>query len=343
MFSTEFEIAVFWVGSSVLAIFLMLGAMLLGLLGLRAMGRWRREQMLARWRPLFMGCLYEDVTNWPEKPGSAAPSVLDLWCHLHDTLGNDQKRLLEQAAVKAGLPRLASGLLPGASVRNSCLGVEVLGRLKQLAAWDDLIRLLVHPAAEVSSAAAIALGRIDARRAAPVLLPLLADGSRWQPVFGWAVAESLQGVEAGFSGEMISPRQLEMLDVMSADKSRQVLSEIFAAPKSDELLSAALRLSKTPSLLEKIRPYAGHPQWFVRVQAANAIGRLGGEADASFLLSLLGDASWWVRYRASGALVRLLGQDLASMEKIRGAQADPFARDMLRQVMAEIALRARKP
>ncbi|MDP2827450.1 MAG: HEAT repeat domain-containing protein [Sulfuricellaceae bacterium] len=375
MFSTEFEIAVLWVGASALAAMLSLAAMLLGLFLWQAYGRWRRERVLARWRPLFMACLYEEVASWPnghnqkdmpvplspnslpegerdegslcEYPvkahGSAATSVLELWRHLHDSLGAEQGRLLEQAAMKAGLPKMAISLLQGALVKNLCLGAEVSGRLKLVDAWGELIRLLAHPDVDVSSLAAIALSRIDTRRAAPVLVPMLADGARWQPVFGRDVAESLQGAEAEFSGVMLAPHQLEMLDAIGSDQISQALNEVLDAPKDDEQLSTALRLSKTPSLLEKIHPHAGHSQWFVRVQAANAIGRLGSERDVPFLLPMLGDASWWVRYRASGALSGLLGRDLASMEQIRGNQADPFARDMLQQVIAEIALSGEKP
>ena len=215
--------------------------------------------------------------------------------------------------------------------------------MKLVAVWDDLIRLLAHPDAEVSSTAAIALSRIDARRAAPVLVPVLADGSRWQPVFGRDVAESLRGAASGFPEGVVAPHQLEILDAISPDQIGHALSKVLDAPKDDELLSAALRLTKTPSLLEKIHPCTGHPQWFVRVQAAKAIGRLGGEKDIPFLLPMLGDASWWVRYRASAALAGLLGEDVASMEQIRGSQADPFARDMLQQVIAEMALNSGKP
>ena len=118
MFSTEFEKAVLWVGTSVLMAALLLVAMLLGLFLLQAFGRWRREKVLACWRPLFMACLYEDVASWPRLPGSAVTGVLELWRHLHDSLGVEQKCLLEQAAIKAGLPSLAAGLLRSASVKS---------------------------------------------------------------------------------------------------------------------------------------------------------------------------------------------------------------------------------
>lgn len=335
MFSTEFEIAVLWTGASALAAVLLLAAALPGLLLARAVSRWRRERVLARWRPLFMACLREEVANWPDSPGSAAADVLELWRHLHDTLGDEQKRQLERSALNAGLPRFATLLLRSVSGRNVCLGAEVSGRLKLSAAWDGLAGLLTHSAAEVSTAAAIALCRINVRRAAPVLMAIL-TGSRWQPVFGRAVAESLSGVEISLPESVSDPKQLAILARISLGQIEPVLARIFDDSRDDELLAAALRLLETNSLLDKIHPFTRHPQWFVRVQAANAIGRLGSQADAPLLLPLLGDESWWVRYRAARALAGLLGPDL---EQLRSAQADPFARDMLRQVMAEVAFK----
>lgn len=354
MFPTEFEMAVLWIGALALVSILSLAAALAGLFLAQAVARWRRERVLGCWRPLFMACLRDEVTNWPDLSGSAAADVLELWRHLHDALGDEQKRQLEHSALKVGLPRFAIFLLRSVSDRNVCLGAEVSGRLKLSSAWDGLAGLLTHSAAEVSAAAAIALCRIDARRAAPALMTMLTGSSRWQPVFGRAVAASLQGVDssvqqcAKLPDTVFDPRQLEILATISPEHACTLLNKIFDDfssddrhindPGRDELLSAALRLLKSTSLLEKTYPFTRHPQWFVRVQAANAIGRLGSQTDAPLLMPLLSDGAWWVRYRSSQALAGLLGPDWAGMEQIRSNQADPFARDMLRQVMAEIAL-----
>jgi HEAT repeat protein len=71
------------------------------------------------------------------------------------------------------------------------------------------------------------------------------------------------------------------------------------------------------------------------MHAAAALGRLGESSDVEHLQPLLADPQWWVRYRAAQALSRLPGLDHEGMQRIRAAQNDRFACDVLDQVMAE--------
>lgn len=57
------------------------------------------------------------------------------------------------------------------------------------------------------------------------------------------------------------------------------------------------------------------------------------------LIALLGDPHWWVRYRAAQALAALPGVSTALLEPLCEQLTDAFARDMLRCVLAENALR----
>jgi HEAT repeat protein len=56
------------------------------------------------------------------------------------------------------------------------------------------------------------------------------------------------------------------------------------------------------------------------------------------LIPLLSDKEWWVRYRAAQALSRLPSMRSPRLKSIQAKQPDPFARDMLAQVIAEIEL-----
>jgi HEAT repeat protein len=71
------------------------------------------------------------------------------------------------------------------------------------------------------------------------------------------------------------------------------------------------------------------------VQAAKALGRIGGRADVERLVALLADREWWVRYRAAQALVELPWLKRADLDALRASLEDRFAADMLAQVMAE--------
>ena len=83
-----------------------------------------------------------------------------------------------------------------------------------------------------------------------------------------------------------------------------------------------------------VRELTRHDAWFVRVQAVQALGRLGVPGDEDLLLLALNDREWWVRYRAAQALysLRYLSDD--EFARIRARQQG-FARDMLEHVYAE--------
>ena len=85
------------------------------------------------------------------------------------------------------------------------------------------------------------------------------------------------------------------------------------------------------------RRLIGHPEWFVRVAAARALGRLGGPDDAAPLTAALADPSWWVRYRAAQSLCSIPGMGPAELGALTARLTDRFAADMLRQVLAERA------
>ena len=53
---------------------------------------------------------------------------------------------------------------------------------------------------------------------------------------------------------------------------------------------------------------------------------------------MLADRVWWVRYRAALALRGMPGVDGVAVEALRAGLADRYARDMIRQVAAELGL-----
>jgi uncharacterized protein (DUF2336 family) len=105
-----------------------------------------------------------------------------------------------------------------------------------------------------------------------------------------------------------------------------------------EVLAACLRLLKSAEDLLVVRECLSHEDFRVRVQAAAALGRIGEASDEELLVPLLSDTEWWVRYRAAQALSRLPYLPEPKLKTIQAAQPDPFARDILAQVMAEVQL-----
>lgn len=82
-------------------------------------------------------------------------------------------------------------------------------------------------------------------------------------------------------------------------------------------------------------PYVSNEVWFVRVQAAKALGHVGILDDAGILEPALSDQHWWVRYRAAQAIRRLPRMTEEKFKRFIEKQIDRFARDILVHVGAE--------
>ena len=130
-------------------------------------------------------------------------------------------------------------------------------------------------------------------------------------------------------------RYLELAYNVSALPAARTIAELSHDP---EVLAACLRLFKSAEDLPVVREYLSHKDSCVRVQAAAALGRIGEDTDEELLVPLLSDKEWWVRYRSAQALSRLPHMREPKLKTIQAAQSDPFARDILTQVMAEVQL-----
>lgn len=113
------------------------------------------------------------------------------------------------------------------------------------------------------------------------------------------------------------------------------LREIMDRTKDAEVLAACLKVMRDPCDLSRVRELIGHPDWRVRVHAAAALGDMGEAKDMESLIKLLSDSQWWVRYRAAQAISRMPFVTAGGLEGIRKHLDDPFAIDMLNQVISE--------
>ena len=93
-----------------------------------------------------------------------------------------------------------------------------------------------------------------------------------------------------------------------------------------------------PDDLHIIREYMNHPSWFIRLQAARTLGKIGTWPDMDRLVELLKDSSWWVRYRAAQSLTEMPFIEKDKLKQIMQDQTDRYARGILGQVMAEKGL-----
>ncbi len=100
-------------------------------------------------------------------------------------------------------------------------------------------------------------------------------------------------------------------------------------------LQACLPLINDPADVTIVRACLSHPQWLVRVEAVAALGRVGTADDEAGLAALLSDPHWWVRYRAAHSLATLPASNVPQLQRLAAAQTNPFAHDILTEVIAE--------
>jgi hypothetical protein len=138
------------------------------------------------------------------------------------------------------------------------------------------------------------------------------------------------------SGGAALPRLLRLLRAAPAEALRGAVLQVLALAQAPETLAGALDALWHPEDAAHARRLVAHPEWFVRLAAAKALGRIGTAEDEPRLTALLGDPSWWVRYRAAQSLAALPGMGKAALEALRQAPGmDRFAADILGQVIAE--------
>ena len=312
---------------------------------LRRLERGRR--VAALWNPLLAQCAGGVPDPLPRLQRRDAESFLLLWCHAQESLRGDAQAHLRELARRLGVPAWTGQLLRSRRVDRRLLALVTLGHLRTRdhAAW--LHTLISSAPPVVSITAARALMRIDANICVPPLLaatarrddwPLAAVGSILREcdpqVVGPMLAAAIRSALGKDDAEGVA-RLLRLHVAAHAETLREAVLEVIATAAAPEALAAALQALWHPQDVGHARRLLGHPEWFVRVAAARAIGRFGDQDDVARLAAALADPSWWVRYRAAQALCSLPGMGPAELGVLNLRLTDRFAADMLRQAIAE--------
>jgi HEAT repeat protein len=339
--------AAFWTGIGALLLTLLLGLQIVRLrMALRARER-RERRTLARWRPILNAAIVGDSpAQLPRLAASERLHFIKLWVHLQSSLRGDAGAALNDIACRLGLDADARTMLGRRARTERLLAALMLGHLKDRDAWPQLLRLTGMDDPTLSLTALWALVRIDPQAAAEYLTPLFIERDDWAMSHvagilqqaGAPVAAVLAGMLPRLSAQRL-PRALRIAEALRIELPAEALAAALGVGKIEggdiACVIAALRIVNTPLLQEPVRGLLAHDDWQVRVQAAKALGRIGGRADVERLVALLADREWWVRYRAAQALVELPWLKRADLEALRASLEDRFAADMLAQVMAE--------
>ena len=319
----------------------------------------RRKKFLAIWQPILTNAVDIATSDLPRLARRDLPEFLLLWNHLQESLLDEAKDHLNQIGRALSLQHAALHLLGRGNLREQLLAILTLGQLRERAAWDRLLAIAQREGALLSVAAARALVMIDPTKAVPELIPLVMTRPDWPPsrvanmlqIAGAdVISDQIANAALNSALELSSPpgngnsanydhaqlvRYLELAYNVSALPAARTIAESSHDP---EVLAACLRLLNSSEDLPAVRKCLSHANSAVRVQAAAALGRIGEDDDEELLLPLLSDTEWWVRYRAAQSLSRLPHMQPSRLKTIQAAQPNPFARDILAQVMAEVQM-----
>ncbi|QNB00555.1 HEAT repeat domain-containing protein [Massilia sp. Se16.2.3] len=221
------------------------------------------------------------------------------------------------------------------------LAALVLGHMRDKDAWPALLRMAGQADNTVALTALWALVRIDPRAAADYMVPLFIQREDWALSLAAGILQQAIAPATVALARILPdleparlPRALRIAEALHVTLPAGVLRTALLS-EAMPVVIAGLRSVRTPETIAEVRALLAHADWQVRVQAARALGRVGGRADADRLLALLADREWWVRYRAAQALLELPALSRAELESLRASLTDRFAADMLSQAMAE--------
>lgn len=290
----------------------------------------RNARLTAAWRPLLAGA----SGHAPRVSNAEAVYVLTLWNRLHTSLRGAAKERLNALARLAGLDNIALRFLHRRHIRKRLLAVKTLGQLRATAAWDTLLRYSADPHPVLSLAAAHALLQIDAARALPIIVPLIAARRDWalnQVAMMLREADQAQLVAALMQTPSAHDRAglIRYLTAIRTELGSALLDALLRGAPEEDIILACLPALKDPKHAEYARLYARHADWRIRVQAAAALGKLGVPGDEQTLVELLSDRHWQVRQRAAQALAALPFVSAAALRRIQATLTDRYARESL--------------
>jgi hypothetical protein len=312
---------------------------------------WHRNRnhlaFLNTWRPLLMQQALEGLsTPLPPLHPQDLIAFLNLWNYLHDSLRGNAIEQLNQLAFSLHIPEQAQHMLSRGRMREKLIAIHTLGNLAWRPAWDQLVQMALEDSPVLSFSAFRAMMHISPLAALPLLGDHLREGKA-----NWSRAK-LSGTlsKVGNSGQLadaLIEEALKSPEPVAAELVRYigVIHGVGALPKlrillglahSTELQAACLSVLGDLNdfySLDVIRSYCTHPEWVVRLQAVQALGKVGLDDDIALLTGCLQDSSWWVRYRAALALGNLPGMTSARLLGLRGIIPAPEAEQMIDFVM----------
>lgn len=312
--------------------------------------RQRRRQFLNRWRDVFATSMLSlDSAKeqlLPRVRRSDRIDLLEEWNRTRSMVHGSAVQNLIVLARRTGIPDVALQLLHSRRMQSRMLAVQTIGHLQLKAHRDTVLALVDHDNTALSITAAGALVDIDPDVGISVIVPMINTRRDW-PKTRVSVLLRHAGT-ARISEPMYRAIRseddagktylLQFARLMEAEILDALVADLLGESRDPGVLNAALKLVSGFAGVPRIASLTQHDVWFVRMQAAKVLGRVGQEEHLSLLEALLDDREWWVRYRAAQAITSLPFLGPNQLRKLRLRQSDRFASDILQQTFAEAGL-----
>lgn len=281
-------------------------------------------------------------------PKEELPHFLFIWNYLHESLRGISKDRLNGLAHDLHLEGRTYRMLRGRNLKNRILAINTFGNLRERQAYEEIRKLAYTQDPIISLWAWRALFRIDFDETLDKHFSMMAARTDWSPTF---VAKILLELDRDLISEplvrlvgesferKIEERQMarliSYLTVAHIAAFSPLIDRILNESSQNEVLIACLRLVKSDESLGRVRELIESERWEVRLQVVQTLGRLGHDEDVALLIEALNDLDWWVRYRAASALLIMPSVTEEQIADLAENLPNEFARDILRQVIAE--------
>lgn len=318
---------------------------------IRLANQHRRQRVIALWKPLLEQSVLKLPHTFPSLTRRDHVVFLYLWNEYYESVRGTMTAPLVRIALDVGSPDFAAELLQSRLLSQRILAVVILGRLQERSAWVPIRTLLTHHNSFLAFHAAQALLKIHTNAALPLLVPILGQRTDWSPI---KIVSMLQIVGQDLASEVlakaaiqgapdIGPRLIRYLPVIKSQRGLSILRQFLRdTPPSANMLAACLFVFgefRDPADLPMVRQHLTHEAWYVRVQAATALGKLGTVDDEERLIGLFSDEQWWVRYRAGEALMSLESMTEEKLKTLQESLTSPEAHEILAPILAKFRAR----
>jgi HEAT repeat protein len=309
----------------------------------------RRARVTAHWRAIIDKAVTGAVDGSapPSLPRRQREEVLRLWNYTRTMIEGAAADRLIALADQLGLREFARRQAKQAHLGTRLTALQALGHLRDAETFGDILATTDDDNTLVAISAAEALAEIDPARAVALLIPKLAQRRDWPRTHVFSLLEKAGSaliseplyrcIRAGSDTD--AAYLLQFAEIAEFDVRDAMAGELLRSRSDPEVLAAALKVASGYGSMTRLDEFLDHPAWYVRMQAAALLGRMGRAEDVGRLEKRLSDKEWWVRYRAAKALVALPTLTRSVLDEIRSRLRDPYASDVFEQAMAEAAIR----